>query len=108
MSRFKIGDIVITHSFVRDLEYNGVEAVIVEEQKLRLHKNCKSGVINSSKKLTYLVKWPDGLNVGVKEVNLKLKKPPQEYKGENRIMELFLPNNKPVTIEDIEESAVCD
>jgi hypothetical protein len=88
--KFKKGEVVEFIGMVEWPELNGEDAVIETALGLQTLRSMRT-----KKELTgifYSVVTKDGIGHTVLEANLKPKKPPTQFKGEQRIAELFLPN----------------
>lgn len=84
MSNFKVGEVLVGHSFIFDTRYNGVECVVLQPAERVQSKHYTSGIMSSDAK--HLVKWADGQVNYVRPRNLRRKQPPA---GEQFILDMF-------------------
>lgn len=85
---FKVGDICIGQNFVYATQYNGMECEIVGAPYIGPCVGAVTGEYYPPA-LLYPVLWADG-DVSVQMAHeLRLRKPPSEFKGEQIIKSLF-------------------
>jgi hypothetical protein len=77
---FKVGDVCIGQNFVRDLEYNGMECVVVGGLEVREWYRSDTG--EGGCDINYLVRWENGEVCCQQPFYLRAKQPPRHWLNE--------------------------
>jgi hypothetical protein len=80
MSAFKVGDLCVGQNLVNEIEYNGVDCVIIEGLHFSAFHSEISGVRGNA--WGYMVRWADGDETFQQPHELRLKRPPSKDDAE--------------------------